>query len=153
MHPCEGEAQQRWMNPAEIDVVQRLVAQAIDDGYDHSQIGVVTPFRQQAEAIISRLRAKDLFAGESGMVTVSTAHGFQGDERDVMVFSLVIADNMPRGTILWVHDIATDSKNLLNVAITRARRELHVVANEKLCEKAGGLLGELMHHCHSHAIN
>jgi len=85
------------------------------------------------------------------MITVSTAHGFQGDERDVMVFSVVVADNMPRGTIQWVHDITTDSKNLLNVAITRARRELHVVANEKLCIKTGGLLGELMTHCHRHS--
>lgn len=151
LHPCEGDAHQRWRNPAEIDVVQGLVAQAIKAGYDHSQIGVVTPFRQQAEAIISRLRAKNLYAGDSGMITVSTAHGFQGDERDVMVFSVVVADNMPRGTIQWVHDITTDSKNLLNVAITRARRELHVVANEKLCIKTGGLLGELMAHCHRHS--
>ncbi len=153
LHACEGEAHRRWSNPAEIDEVQRLVAEAIKKGYDHSQIGVVTPFRQQAEAIISQLRANSLFAGDSGMVTVSTAHGFQGDERDVMVFSLVVSDNMPPGTIRWVHDPATDSKNLLNVAITRARRELHVVANEKLCDKTGGLLGALIDHCRRHAAN
>ena len=86
LHPCEGDAHQRWRNPAEIDAVLDLVAQAIKAGYDHTQIGVVTPFRQQAESIISRLRAKKLFAGDSGMITVSTAHGFQGDERDVMSF-------------------------------------------------------------------
>ncbi|MCF7797170.1 MAG: hypothetical protein K9N11_07730 [Lentisphaeria bacterium] len=151
LHSCEGEAHQRWRNPTEIDAVEDLVVQAIKAGYDNTQIGVVTPFRQQAEAIINRLRTKKLFAGDSGFITVSTAHGFQGDERDIMIFSLVVADNMPKGTIQWVHDITTDSKNLLNVAITRARHELHVVTNEKLCTKTGGLLGELMAHCKSHS--
>lgn len=147
LHPCEGDAHPRWVNPAEINVIEKLVARVIKAGYDHTQIGIVTPFRQQAEEIIKRLRVKNLFAGDSGVITVSTAHGFQGDERDVMIFSVVVAENMPKGTIQWVHDIKTDSKNLLNVAVTRARRELHVVANEKLCTKTGGLLGGLMRHC------
>ncbi len=150
LHPCEGYASPRWMNPAEIKVVITLVEQALKRRYTHAQIGVVTPFRQQAEAIINQLRANNLFAGDSGMITVSTAHGFQGDERDVMIFSVVVAYNMPNGSINWVHDPTTDSKNILNVAITRARKELHVVANEKLCIKTGGLLGELMAHCRRH---
>jgi RecA/RadA recombinase len=151
LHPCEGEAHPRWRNPAEIDIVLTLVTRTLAAGYGHAQIGVVTPFRQQAEAIINRLRNEDLFEGDSGIVAVSTAHGFQGDERDVMILSLVVANNMPSGTIKWIHDINTDSKNLLNVAVTRARRELHVVANEKVCTSAGGLLRELMAHCRSHS--
>ncbi|MFV2070843.1 MAG: AAA domain-containing protein, partial [Pirellulales bacterium] len=76
-------------------------------------------------------------------IIVDTAHGFQGDERDVMIFSLVAGEGMPPGTIKWIHDPTTDSKNLLNVALTRARLGLNIVGNLEVAESAGGLLTPL----------
>jgi superfamily I DNA and/or RNA helicase len=90
----------------------------------------------QVEHIREQLALQD----SNGAVTVDTAHGFQGDEKQVMIFSLVLGDQMPPGTILWVHNLETDSKNLLNVALTRAQKELHIVGNKELCRRAGGLL-------------
>lgn len=53
-------------------------------------------------------------------------HSFQGDERDVMIFSPVITSDPPRGA-LWFLDTY---KNLFNVAITRARAALIIVGDK-----------------------
>ena len=98
----------------------------------------------QANRIIGALRNKNLMESNTGSITVSTAHGFQGDEREIMIFSIVIGPEMSDRTIMWVHALDTNSKNLLNVAITRARRGLHIIGNRKMCVEAGGLLKELM---------
>ena len=57
-----------------------------------------------------------------------TAHSFQGDERRCDVLFPTVSDNMPRGA-RWFVDASGDSKNLFNVAITRARAALIVVGN------------------------
>lgn len=57
---------------------------------------------------------------------VNTAHGFQGDEKDVMIYSLVVTDNSPKRKINWIDYMVP---NLVNVAVTRARQTLYVVGN------------------------
>lgn len=82
-------------------------------------IGIVTPFRNQADYIKSMLddSLKD--------VTVSTVYGFQGDEKDVMIYSLVVTDNSPISKIKWINS----NPNIVNVAVTRARQTLYIVGN------------------------
>lgn len=84
-------------------------------------IGIVTPFRDQADYIKSRL-------GDSlkDNVEVNTAHGFQGNEKDVIIYSLVITDNSPQRKVNWIDYIVP---NLVNVAVTRARQTLYIVGN------------------------
>lgn len=84
-------------------------------------IGIVTPFRDQADYIKSRLddSIKD-------NVEVNTAHGFQGDEKDVMIYSMVVTDNSPQRKINWIDYMVP---NLVNVAVTRARQTLYIVGN------------------------
>ena len=60
---------------------------------------------------------------------VDTVHKFQGDERDVMVFSPVLSQGMPLGSILFLKN----NGNLFNVAITRARAQLIVVGDLSEC--------------------
>lgn len=84
-------------------------------------IGIVTPFRDQADYLNSRLDN-----AMRGNVEVNTAHGFQGDEKDVIIYSLVVTDNSPKGKIYWIDNIVP---NLVNVAVTRARQTLYVVGN------------------------
>jgi hypothetical protein len=146
-HDVPGEAQPRWSNDAEVAYVVARVGKLLGAGMRHDQIGIVTPFKQQSMRITAALRSRNLLSGAAGVLTVDTAHGFQGDERDIMIFSLVVSPNMPDGSIRWIHNVNTDSKNLLNVALTRARKELHLVGNRSVCEKAGGLLRELIDHC------
>lgn len=99
--------------------------------------GIVTPFRLQMERLDEAVRGRPWWEQVEGRLTVGTAHRFQGDERDVMIFSPVVARGMPPGLVRWV--AATDQ--LLNVAITRARGALHVVGDRGACLAAGGCLG------------
>lgn len=84
-------------------------------------IGIVTPFRDQADYVKSRL---DDFI--KGNVEVNTAHGFQGDEKDVIIYSLVVTDNSPERKVKWIDYM---NPNLVNVAVTRARQTLYIVGN------------------------
>lgn len=88
-----------------------------------TSIGVVTPFSGQANLIrqlvnrhfdSERLAASDFIVG--------TSHRFQGNERDIILFSTVIAPGVRPRTARWVEQ----QRNLLNVAASRARRALVV---------------------------
>ncbi len=93
-------------------------------------VGVVTPFRAQANRIRDLVTNRlDLAAIESSDLIVDTAHGFQGDERDVILFSPCVARNLPRGAKYFL----SSTGNLFNVAITRARALLHVIGNQSAC--------------------
>jgi very-short-patch-repair endonuclease len=74
----------------------------------------------------------------SKRITVGTAHRFQGDECDVMIFSPVVSRGMFPRLVRWV----TETDQLLNVAITRARAALHVVGDMNAILEAGGSLGD-----------
>ncbi len=89
-------------------------------------LGVVTPFRLQANKIRQELIKilPDEIWSKTELI-VDTAVKFQGDERDIMIFSPVLTHNMPKG-IRYYHE---SEYNLLNVAITRARAKLIIIGN------------------------
>ena len=72
-------------------------------------------------------------------LTVGTAHTFQGAESDVMVFSPVVASGANPRAAEWI----SKEEGLLNVALTRARRALHIVGDKSFCQETPGPLGEL----------
>ena len=117
-----GDRGRNWINRAEaervVDEVKRLTTRK---GLNEAAIGIVTPFRGQ-KTLIQNLLDK---AKISNDLKVDSAHGFQGDERDIMVFSPVVARGMTPGAQRWVEI----PPNLINVALTRARHALFVVAD------------------------
>ena len=129
-------------NPAELNAVMALVEEWTEAGWFEPggpSIGIVTPFRAQKERCQRRVRNAPWYETVRESLRIGTAHTFQGDERDVIVFSPVVAEGIRKGTRDWV--ATTDS--LLNVAVTRARVALHVVGDVAACEAAGGSLGSL----------
>lgn len=97
-------------------------------------LGIVTPFAQQS----SRIRDAIIQSFPSDFrerlkIIVDTAHGFQGDERDVMIMSLCGGPDMPQGSKHFLRNTA----NLVNVAVSRARAVLHVVGNRQWAEHSG----------------
>jgi very-short-patch-repair endonuclease len=99
-------------------------------------IGIVTPFRLQANRIRDFIAVADYelyraFQNASGHV--DTAHGFQGDERDVMLFSLCSGPDMPSGAKQFINK----EPYLFNVATSRARAMLHIVGNHTWAKSCG----------------
>jgi very-short-patch-repair endonuclease len=98
-------------------------------------IGIVTPFRQQANRLQDALYQSNVpfDALTRAEAHIDTAHGFQGDERDVIIFSLCAGPNMPAGSLSFLRETG----NLFNVAVSRARALVHVVGNKAWSQACG----------------
>lgn len=128
------------VNEVEVQAVIGLLDKWASNGFTQRgdlDFGVVTPFRLQMERLEEAIRARPWWEQVKGRLTVGTAHRFQGDERDIMIFSPVVAEGMLPRLVRWV----ADTDQLLNVAITRARAALHVVGDIEFCLAAGEKLG------------
>lgn len=119
----------------EINSVFTLLRSILLENNYRGTIGVITPFRQQAnrlnDIIFESDIPYDLLA--SSQVHVDTSHGFQGDERDVIIFSLCAGPDMPTGSRAFLRE----TSNLFNVAVSRARAVLHVVGNRTWAQRCG----------------
>jgi hypothetical protein len=136
-HCIRDQFNSSWQNPPEIEAVCDLVRRLQQSPETRSRsLGIVTPFRAQMEAIAERLQLLQLRDG----VTVGTAHIYQGDERDIMIFSPVVARGISEGAARWVEN----PKNLINVAVTRAKLALFVVGDFDICRMQAGILGDLV---------
>ena len=127
---------------AVVDVVRRLAATVGPDTAGErgvASIGVVTPFRAQADALEAALLAA--FPAEEierlGLRS-GTVHAFQGSEADIVVASLGLADDDSPARGRFVAD-----PNLFNVLVTRARRRMVVVTS---LTSAQGVVGEYLAH-------
>jgi hypothetical protein len=128
------------VNELEVRAVLDLLDEWSNSGFllrDRVDFGIVTPFRLQMERLDEAIRTRPWWDQVKGRLTVGTAHRFQGDERDVMIFSPVVAEGMVPRLVRWV----ADADQLLNVALTRARAALHVVGDHSACLASGGFLG------------
>jgi superfamily I DNA and/or RNA helicase len=129
------------VNEREIRAVLDLLDRWANSGFllrDNVDFGIVTPFRLQMERLEEAVRTRPWWDQAKGRLTVGTAHRFQGDERDVMIFSPVVSEGMLPRLVRWV----ADADQLLNVALTRARAALHVVGDLSACVASGGFLGD-----------
>ena len=85
-------------------------------------VGVISPYRAQVQLLRRLIRKKEFFKPYRSLVTVNTVDGFQGQERDVIVISLVRAN--ADGQIGFLSDLRR-----MNVAITRARMKLIILGD------------------------
>lgn len=127
-------------NMPECEAVLKRIHELIlnDEGNEENpiSIGVVSPFRGQVD-LIQKALCKVLTEStiRKHKIEVGTAHTFQGDERDVMIFSLAIADNSFSQSLTFLQ-----KPNLFNVAITRARKKLITFISRNPRELPTGLL-------------
>ena len=122
-------------NEKEAEVIVQELKRLVSNNYAGT-IGVVTPFKAQADKI-NRLLESDsgLYSSLLGnnMFLADTVHKFQGDERDLIIFSTVISEGTQPGAITYLKNTG----NLFNVAVTRARSTLIVVGDKETCLKSG----------------
>jgi len=121
--------------PLEVDRCTELLRRLLLDDAFGGTVGVVTPFREQKRALEDAIfgDSRLAHAAARASVVIDTAHGFQGDERDVMLMSLCAGPGMPPASLAWLRKTG----NLLNVAVTRARALLHVVGNRQWAADCG----------------
>jgi hypothetical protein len=134
--PAVGARDDHAVNQAELKAVADVLRGLHAD--EPPTVGVVTPFRAQADAIEAMVL--DCFALEDIEaldLRVATVHGFQGDERDVVLLSPALGPADLPGGRSFVED-----PNLFNVFVTRARERMVVVTS--LDAGAGGLLGDFL---------
>ena len=89
-------------------------------------IGVITPFVNQKKLI-----EEELARANVSNVTCGTVHAFQGDEKDVILFSTAITEQTQAGTYEWLKN----NKELINVATSRAKDKLIVLSSKKNLER------------------
>jgi superfamily I DNA and/or RNA helicase len=104
-------------------------------------LGIVTPYAAQRDYIKELLKGTEL----SIVARVGTIHAFQGLEFDALILDLVESPGIKMAPFLrggW----GSDAMRLLNVAVTRARHKLLIVANMKYIsgEPAAFMLPQMM---------
>lgn len=103
--------------PAEVREITAFAA-----GRRDKRIGVITPFVNQRKMIEEALQKEGLTH-----VACGTVHAFQGDEKDVILFSTAISDSTQAGTYEWLKN----NKELINVAVSRPKDQLIVLSDSR----------------------
>ncbi len=85
-------------------------------------VGIISPYRAQVQYLRSLIRRVPFFKPFRHLISVNTVDGFQGQERDVIIVSLVRSNDA--GDIGFLRDLRR-----MNVAITRARMKLLIIGN------------------------
>ncbi|MBO5537966.1 MAG: AAA family ATPase [Prevotella sp.] len=94
---------------------QRILEEQID-------VGIISPYRAQVQYLRRLVKKREFFKPFRRLITVNTVDGFQGQERDVIVISLVRSN--AEGQIGFLRDLRR-----MNVAITRARMKLLIIGD------------------------
>lgn len=119
---------ERKQNDREIEQVVILATELLEKN-PNASIGITSPFRHQINAIKEKmpmaLREK---------IKADVVHSFQGQERDIMIFSTVVTDSTPERSTKWINE---GIPYLINVAVTRAKNTLYVVGDIDYCKNLG----------------
>jgi very-short-patch-repair endonuclease len=132
---CERPEGGSVVNEPEARAVVALLRNLVLERHYRGSIGIVSPFRSQANRVRALVMMDSALAdalAHSGFLS-ETAHQFQGDERDVMIFSPVVSRGIGAGALRFLRT----NGNLFNVAITRARAALYVVGDKEAARESG----------------
>lgn len=95
---------------------QRVLGDSID-------VGIISPYRAQVQYLKKLIKKYEFFKPYRRLICVNTVDGFQGQERDVILISLVRSND--EGQIGFLKDLRR-----MNVAMTRARMKLIILGNK-----------------------
>ena len=102
------------------DYIEKIGKDRILD--ERIDFGVISPYKAQVQYLRQLIRWDAFFRPLRELITIHTVDGFQGQERDVILISLVRANE--RGRIGFLNDLRR-----MNVAITRARMKLLILGD------------------------
>ena len=117
------------------------------------QLGIIVPFRRQIALVRAEIEAlmKDDCADAVSLssLMIDTVERYQGSQRDIIVYGTTITQHYELdilSNLSTTHDVLIDRK--LNVALTRARKQLFIFGNELLLRN-NLLYSQLIAHCQS----
>jgi superfamily I DNA and/or RNA helicase len=139
-----GSGGQSRINVITADLCVDLARRAMRAGAE--SVAIITPYVDQARAIRTRLKERAGDQGDGRRIECSTVHRFQGQERDVVILDTVDAEPMKPGVLLSERGAHSTAQNLINVAISRARGKLIVVADVRYFERraAGSVVTKMV---------
>ena len=94
---------------------QRILDERLD-------VGIISPYRAQVQLLRRMLKQSEFFKPFRRLISVNTVDGFQGQERDIIVISMVRSND--EGQIGFLRDLRR-----MNVAMTRARMKLIILGD------------------------
>ncbi|KAI8348788.1 P-loop containing nucleoside triphosphate hydrolase protein [Mortierella sp. GBAus27b] len=111
------------INPHEVAIATRLAIYLLHQGYPPSQITILAMYSGQRNEIQKKLKR----SGEEGaeMIRVSTVDGFQGEENEIIILSLVRSN--ANNSIGFLR-----TSNRICVGLSRAKKGLYILGNAKL---------------------
>lgn len=133
----QGNHSRGRINQRQIDEIIETIIPDLGDSVSREDIGIIAPYRDQKNRLVSELTDTS--------IEVDTVHKYQGREKDHIIITTV--DNVISGFI--------DDPNLLNVAISRAKKSLRIVVsdNEKNLDTNIGDLIRYVQHNNFEVIN
>ncbi|BFU22846.1 regulator of nonsense transcripts, putative [Entamoeba histolytica HM-1:IMSS-B] len=112
-----------YINDEEVFIIEQIIIKMLGNKVSPSQIGVITPYIAQKQAIISRLSLnRRISEAQLNDIEIASVDSFQGREKDFIIFSTVRSNEISDIGFLSI-------PQRLNVSITRAKYGLVVVGN------------------------
>ena len=130
------------VNEEEVTAVCEIIQHLLDQGYSLKDIGVISAFRAQANALTEAITK--IFP-QFNRKFVGTIHTFQGSEKKVIILSTKVCRS--QDNVSWLNK----RPNLLNVAVSRAKELFILVGNLYRLEK-GRLTRQLVEHIREQGI-
>jgi len=122
-----------WYNQREIDEIKLIVTEI-----SKNTIGIITPYNYQARLLRRNI---DDFSND---IEIDTVHKFQGRAKDIIILSTVANDiNKDKKNSFLKEDFVARS-DLLNVAVSRAKKQLNVVVSDKIFNSKNNAISDLV---------
>jgi superfamily I DNA and/or RNA helicase len=143
---CKGEVLKHpsgsRVNNEEAETINNIFQEVLQKISDTNlSIGIVTPYSRQQDRIYEFIsKSSSEKSLEKHNVKVLTAHKFQGSEKDIMIFSLVLASRGNGNSDRWYNIYP----QILNVALSRAKYLLYIVGDKDFCYERSGVLKRLV---------
>lgn len=118
--------QRNRSNMREVDIIKKEICQKC------SSLAIISPYNDQINLMRKEFHNND--------ISIDTIHKYQGKEMDNVVLSTVVNDIQDETDFV-------NNKNLLNVAISRAKKNLYIVTSQNLVEKDNSIISDLVKYC------
>lgn len=120
-------------NLREVDEINLIIKNSMC-----KDIGVISPYRKQVEVLNENIEIK------SEKIEIDTVHKFQGRAKDVIILSTVANDINQDGSTNRDKEDFVSKSDLLNVAVSRAKKQLNLVVSDKIYHSNNNNIADLI---------